>query len=272
MFDSNNNFKIKRDKNMVINCFPFLNELDLLEIRLKELDSVVDMFVLVEFDRTYTNKPKLYNFKNNKDKFGCNGKIRSYTVNMDSNDDCWMQELNQRNKIKEIVFNLCYQDDIIILSDADEIPHHQVVKEYADRQLREIYEVRVRNYKYYLNTWLKVDWDYLSYSMRIMRSNHLKGFNMDRRSFKRDTLPYLKGGWHFSYCGGAEKVFEKVNSFSHCKYLKPLSVEQIREKIINRKDLYVDDNLIIDPLDDSFPKYVLDNKEKFKSLILNGQN
>ena len=33
---------------MIIDCFPFYNERDLLEIRLQELESVVDWFVLVE--------------------------------------------------------------------------------------------------------------------------------------------------------------------------------------------------------------------------------
>jgi beta-1,4-mannosyl-glycoprotein beta-1,4-N-acetylglucosaminyltransferase len=33
---------------MVYDVFPFLNELDILEIRLNELDPVVDLFVLTE--------------------------------------------------------------------------------------------------------------------------------------------------------------------------------------------------------------------------------
>ena len=38
--------------------FIFATELDLLEIRLQELDGLVDAWVLVESDRTHTNKPK----------------------------------------------------------------------------------------------------------------------------------------------------------------------------------------------------------------------
>ncbi|MBO9668238.1 MAG: N-acetylglucosaminyltransferase, partial [Bdellovibrio sp.] len=36
----------------VYDCFSFFNELDLLEIRLNELDSVVDHFVLMEATKT----------------------------------------------------------------------------------------------------------------------------------------------------------------------------------------------------------------------------
>ena len=42
----------------VIDCFPFFNELDLLEIRLNELKDVVDVFVLTEAPFTFTGREK----------------------------------------------------------------------------------------------------------------------------------------------------------------------------------------------------------------------
>ena len=52
-----------------IDCFIFFNELDLLEIRLHELDGVVDEFMLIEGTRTHQNKPKPLFFEEAKDKF-----------------------------------------------------------------------------------------------------------------------------------------------------------------------------------------------------------
>ena len=53
---------------MIIDCFPFFNELDLLEIRLRLLDDIVDKVVLVESTRTFSlNKKKLY-YNENKEK------------------------------------------------------------------------------------------------------------------------------------------------------------------------------------------------------------
>lgn len=52
---------------MVYDCFIFFNELDLLEIRLNELDDVVDYFVLVEANRTFQNNHKPYYFDENKE-------------------------------------------------------------------------------------------------------------------------------------------------------------------------------------------------------------
>ena len=51
---------------MIIDCFPFFNEFDILKIRFEELYDVVDYFVIVEADHTHTGKPKPWNFEENK--------------------------------------------------------------------------------------------------------------------------------------------------------------------------------------------------------------
>ena len=51
---------------MIYDCFTFRDEFDMLEIRLRILDRVVDKFVICEADRTFTNQPKPYNFLANK--------------------------------------------------------------------------------------------------------------------------------------------------------------------------------------------------------------
>ncbi|NJM15850.1 MAG: hypothetical protein HC896_11225 [Bacteroidales bacterium] len=53
---------------MVYDCFPFFNELDILEIRLNELNEAVDKFVLVEASRTFQGDPKPLYFEENKEK------------------------------------------------------------------------------------------------------------------------------------------------------------------------------------------------------------
>ena len=53
----------------IIDCFTFYNELDMLELRLNELNEVVDYFVLVECVKTHANNDKELYFENNKDRF-----------------------------------------------------------------------------------------------------------------------------------------------------------------------------------------------------------
>ena len=47
----------------------FYNELDLLEIRLNILDSVVDKFVIVEATETFMGQPKPLYYEENKERF-----------------------------------------------------------------------------------------------------------------------------------------------------------------------------------------------------------
>ena len=55
------------EKTKIYDCFTFYNELDLLELRLNELNDVVDKFVIVESEMTHSgNKKKLYYEENKK--------------------------------------------------------------------------------------------------------------------------------------------------------------------------------------------------------------
>jgi len=54
---------------MIVDVFPFYNELELLEYRLETLYPVVDKFVLVESTMTYRGYPKELIYEKNKNKF-----------------------------------------------------------------------------------------------------------------------------------------------------------------------------------------------------------
>jgi hypothetical protein len=53
----------------IFDCFTFLNEFDLLEIRLHELAPVVDRFVIAESPVTFTGRPKPLHFLDNRARF-----------------------------------------------------------------------------------------------------------------------------------------------------------------------------------------------------------
>ncbi len=87
----------------VFDCFPFYDELDLLEIRMNILNYEVDYFVLTEATRAFTGKPKplYYNNKVRFKKFA--HKIRHHVIVDDTEFkpeiDAW-----QRGFIKRILF------------------------------------------------------------------------------------------------------------------------------------------------------------------------
>ena len=54
---------------MIIDCFPFFNELDVLDIRLNTLAPFVDCFVLVEASKTQSLKDKDFFFDKDENNF-----------------------------------------------------------------------------------------------------------------------------------------------------------------------------------------------------------
>jgi beta-1,4-mannosyl-glycoprotein beta-1,4-N-acetylglucosaminyltransferase len=82
--------------------------------------------------------------------------------------------------------------------------------------------------------------------------------------------PVDNAGWHFGYLGNADQVIAKIEAFSHEEYNTEefKNKAALQEKIRNGKDLFGRDlYYIFIPLDDSFPEYVLNNKDKFRHLI-----
>ncbi|KAK3827058.1 MAG: glycosyltransferase family 17-domain-containing protein [Linnemannia gamsii] len=59
----------RRPRARVIDIIHVNNELDILEVRMEELDSVVDLFVMIESENTFRMKAKSLYFRKNKDRF-----------------------------------------------------------------------------------------------------------------------------------------------------------------------------------------------------------
>ena len=49
---------------MIIDAFTFFNEKELVELRIRYLNKIIDYFVVIEADHTYTGKQKKWNFPN----------------------------------------------------------------------------------------------------------------------------------------------------------------------------------------------------------------
>src|SRR5690606_31694500 len=89
--------------------------------------------------------------------------------------------------------------------------------------------------------------------------------------FEKRKYTFVENGvWHFSYLGGVERIIKKLEAFAHNEYNKPeyKNPEKIKEMIYKGEDIFGRDfKYTFIKLDDSFPKYIIENKEKFKDLI-----
>lgn len=240
---------------MVYDCFIFFNELDLLEIRLNELKDVVDKFVLVEADRTFQNNPKPFIFEQHKERFSqfldkiIHVKLTSYPLFLPLINPMtpWKIEFYQRNSIITGLKD-AQPEDVIIISDVDEIPDAGVIKEFAEKGADGIYGLKMDMYMYFLNNKLVFDkhanMDREEAKSGIWHCAAVMPFKMLKKkpNAYRKTIMRTKrrgevykiipnAGWHFSYIGGFEKIRAKLEAFSHTEYNTD---EYKNEDMINR--------------------------------------
>ena len=109
-------------------CFTFYNELTLLRLRLETLSPHIERFVLVEATKTFTGKPKPLVFGANRHLFTpWLNKIEHVVVDdMPDEGDAWAREIHQRNAIARGLPS-ARQEDIIMVSDVDEIPRASTI-------------------------------------------------------------------------------------------------------------------------------------------------
>lgn len=240
---------------MVYDCFTFFNEIDLLKIRLEELKNIVDKFVLVESAKSYSGREKPLYFQEYKHEFEeYKGKIIYYLVDdmpaiRDGNR--WVLESHQRASIfKGLAQCNCDNKDIILISDADEIPKakklHEVIKLL---DINDLVVFELKEFRNFLNTISETGdkkgsqlctvaskYQTLSVlSAQEIRSIHSKGYG-GKYFYKDKKFKYAyisNGGWHFSSLGGPDAVLYKVQNFAHSEWddSKKMNIGYIKHNI-----------------------------------------
>lgn len=289
---------------MIFDCFIFFNELDLLDIRLNVLDPVVDKFVLVEATHTHQGKLKPLYYSDNHERFKAfKDKIIHVVVDdvptpsifgwlkPSTARGSWEMEIYQRNAIARGLKG-CKPGDTVIISDLDEVPNPKKITTFHNRPGIKVFHQK--NFYYYLNcVSLSEEW-YGSVMGYYRDLNSPQGFRsvskeMHARGKKILENPLFRlsraiknpllmkevtlvndGGWHFGYLGSADHVIAKIEAFAHDEYNTNefKNKEALQQKIKAGKDLFgrgLDYKFI--ELDDSFPDYILENRDKLKHLI-----
>ncbi len=261
----------------IYDIFTFFNELELLEIRLNILDKYVDYFVIVEATETFSGLPKPLYFEENKHLFEkWLPKIVHYVVDDYPNDKelCamadrspnvpkggpqhWHREFYQKESIKKALVGL-QDDDICFVGDVDEIWNYD--RKYS-LQDDDIFKLKLKVYSYFVNNRSNEEFagTIVTKHRNIKNSclNHLRSRN----------LKYLNdGGWHFTNMGGTEQVRGKLNASYTGESYNTSDVQlKLEERMRANKD-YIGRNFKFWKDESDLPKYILENKEKYKKLF-----
>jgi hypothetical protein len=262
---------------MIIDSFMFSDELDLLELRLGQLDSVVDYFVFNEIPRTHSGRPKPLYFQENKHLFNkWNHKIVCTHPDIPLMG-AWAVETAQRQALEQSIRGLNPKpNDTLSTSDCDEIPNPEVLKSYTlDMGLRNL-----KQFTFWYNFNHMFDYGSRSSSRARLGSvahmyaaGGLGNFHGGPQDDMDPSFPTVENaGWHCSYfSGGIDRIRRKVNAFAHedlAPYINSRTDRQIADDVVNGRNIYhlagVGDAQKWDENDLRLPPYFLENKERFK--------
>ena len=274
-----------------------------LELRLNLLDKYVDYFVIVESKYNHKGEPKKLNFNiKNFKKF--EKKIIYLVFDQEPSDlykfekkdtqadisskyifNAGKRENGQRNFISRGLKD-AKSDDIIIISDVDEIPNLAGINFNTIKN--EIIIFRHEMFYYKFN--LKLP-NYKWVGSKACRMKNLKSpqwlRNIKDKKFgfyridtffsetKYRNLSIIEnGGWHYTNIKTAEEILHKLKSYLHHQEFdeNPLSLEQIENIIQNKTAIY---NLGVDQRQNKFgsgPKLTKIEKNEIPEYLKNNSD
>ena len=292
----------------IYDCFMYFDEELILDLRLNILDKFVDYFVIVESIFTHKGEKRDLKFNINKfKKFESKIVYLVYDqepsqiekiVSKDTEDEksrkyimnALFRENAQRNFINSALNNLD-NEDIILISDVDEIPNLKSINFEEKKSKIILFKQDMLYYKFNLKlpnlAWTGTKACKKKYfkSAQWLRNVKDRKYPFYRVDTYFSEKKYINcefvdnGGWHFTNIKTAKQIKQKLESYlHHIEFDKnPLSAEEI-DKIIQDKiaiyDLSVDqrknkvrgNKLENYPLD-KLPKYLQDNLNNYKDWI-----
>lgn len=220
-------YKGEENTNKVVDAVIFANELDLLEIRLRELYPVVDLFFIVESAKTFTDKPKPLAFMENKERFRwaeskiVYGEFKAPPVTAEEAMGFTLETM-----LRDFMTNLLrtrgvHDGDVVIMADVDEIPSRNTVElfKYCDGFPDDLH-LGMKNYLYSFEFPLTHQAGYLpdaspnSYQWRPQIHRWESGTYY--RHGRTTAMILADSGWHCSFCFRYISDFTfKMTAYSH---------------------------------------------------------
>jgi len=268
----------------IYDCFSYWDEDLLLKVRLNTLNQYVDYFVIVEGNKTWQNNSKKLKFDINKFKDFEKKIIYIPVEDMPDGDNPYIRENFQRNAINRGI-DKADDDDLIIISDLDEIPNLKKLNFFKKSMRFAVFKQLHFYYKFNLHSLRNPFW----FGSRICVKKYLKSpqwlrdLKFKKRPFWRIDKFRLNniidnGGWHFCNLKSPRELLYKYENlcetddpyvFKEKIDKKYLNLGEIEKRVKSGKDIIGrDENYSPISLDHKFPDYVVKNKHELKEWIV----
>ena len=293
----------------IFDCFMYFDEEIVLDLRLNILDPYVDYFVIVE--SIFTHKGEKRDLKFNHEKFKKFEKKIIYLTYEDEPKEIELVSDSDSENIKshKYIFNAAYRengqrdfitkglnnaedDDLILISDVDEIPNLENLKIKNINHEKILFKQDMFYYKFNLKlpnlVWCGTKGCKKKYLkspqwLRNIKDKKYPFFRIDTffSEKKYINLKFIdNGGWHFTNIKTANEIRHKLKSYLHHREfdINPMTTTEIQNIIKNKQAIY---NLSVDKTDSKIgngsklekyplkelPKYLRNNLEKYKEWI-----
>ncbi|KAF9124577.1 hypothetical protein BG015_005065 [Linnemannia schmuckeri] len=275
-------------KGKVYDAVIFSVELDMLEIRMRELYDVVDHFVILESSRTFTGIPKSAVFQENRERYSfAEDKIIYKLVPLREllpGEEPWVNEGAMRDEMTRLLWSTEIKEgDYVILSDVDEIPSRNSVELLSSCDgVPPAVHVNLQSYLYSY----EFPVDDGGTNKASIQQWPKEGLWYTRR--QASSVLLANAGWHCSFCFRLIKDFQfKMKAYSHAdrlRYKYMLDKNYLQDAICKGADLfgmfpeaYSYKDLIhrLGPIPKTFnavglPSWAVKNSDKFRFLLPGG--
>tara|TARA_B100000676_G_C18026649_1_gene816020 strand:+ start:265 stop:1146 length:882 start_codon:yes stop_codon:yes gene_type:complete len=286
----------------IIDCTTYYSEDLMLDIRFNILNQFVDKFIIVEATHSHSGEKKTLNFNiNNFPKF--KDKIEYLIIENEpegiikNTEDSSVKRMNSLLRIEQSynyilnALETVSEDDLICLSDNDEIPN--LDSKYFKNSKKDVFIFKQLFFYYKFNLFYDLmPW----FGTKACKKKKLISLSW-LRNLKNKKYPWWRidtyfsktkqtniqivdnGGWHFTNLKTAEEIHKKLSNFGHHNEFDDsnLTIEDIQacidNKIVNYNHLadksdnnkYSAEYKLKTVSDEFLPKFLIDNKDKYKN-------
>ena len=292
----------------IFDCFMYFDEEMILDLRLNILNKYVDYFVIVESIFTHRGEKRELKFNPNKFEQFKDKIIYLIYNQVPKNLEIINKEDTEKEKSDKLIMNAIFREneqrnfiekglenakdeDVILISDVDEIPNLDNLDFNQIHQKIFIFEQNMFYYKFNLKlpdfSWKGTKGCKKKYFKNPQWLRNIK----DRKYpfYRIDTFfsekKYINckiiknGGWHFTNIKTAEEIKNKLKSYLHHIEFdeNPLSTNQINQIMKDKIAVY---NLSVDQRQNklggnklenypvqNLPKFLVENIEKYKEWL-----
>ena len=254
----------------IFDVFLFNNELRILQMKLHEMTGWVDGFVLVEARQTFTGTPKPLVFQENREQFAAFADKLVHVV-VDRFPDHirhpWAREYYQRDMGITGLSGRVREDDLVIVSDSDEVISKEAVQgfdgEYAPMGLERM--------RFFLNYRQVLPPSRLKEYPSIWRGRYLRSIGLSNaretvRSEKK-TRRLSPAGWHFTSVSDAPGIVDKLKNTSHQEFAGA-TTEAVAATLRDLRAGQIEAGWERCELDERFPAYLRQHQGELQDVLL----